>query len=163
MSKLKNLAQLFVLGMLLAVIGIWLYHANRALKVIVAELKQQTANQHAQMKQQYHSDLIALMSLITEDGIKKIFGSTPASDPKDLSPKDGVATGLLLQRLLIAREIRSAFPDAEWRTLIEEVKEMMQNSPLLRKRWKQVREYYSPAEQSFVDNLLPEEEPPPRN
>lgn len=108
-------------------------------------------NQKIQMKQQYHSDFISLISLFGEDGLKKMAITT---NPRDLTMKESFATGLLLQRFIVAHRIRDAFSDEEWKYTEMDIKAAMKGSQLLRARWEQVRTWYSPEIRSFLDKIV---------
>ena len=113
--------------------------------------RQITKNQKIQMKQQFHSDSIALISLLGEDGLKKV---TIATNPRDLTMKESFATGLLLQRFITAYRIRDAFSDEEWEYIEKDMKATIKGSRLLRARWEQVRTWYSPEIRSFLDKIV---------
>src|SRR5438034_4810250 len=106
--------------------------------VIAYEQYQVMQHQKAQMKQQFHSDGIALVSLFGEDGLQKLYS---ASDPKALSLKESFATGLLLQRFISAYWIRDAFTEGEWREMVIKDGQDTMRSPLLRARWQQVKQW----------------------
>lgn len=108
-------------------------------------------NQKIQMKQKYHSDFISLISLFGEDGLKKM---DTATNPRDLTTKESFATGLLLQRFITANRMRTAFSDEEWKYVEKDIKAAMRGSKLLRIRWEQVREWYSPETRSFLDEIV---------
>jgi len=108
-------------------------------------------NQKIQMKQQFHSDFIPLISLFGEDGLKKMAAT---NNPRNLTTKELFATGLLLQRFITAYRIRDAFSDEEWQYIEKDVKATMKGSQLLRARWEQVRHWYSPEERSFLDKIV---------
>jgi anaerobic C4-dicarboxylate transporter len=110
-------------------------------------------NQKTQMKQQFHSDLITLGLLFGEDGLKPLFSKT---DPNDLSGREIFATGLLLQRCVTAYWIKDAFTNKEWEMIVKEVQNYMNNSPLLRTRWEEVKKWYPQKTQDFVDNMMKE-------
>jgi len=103
------------------------------------------------MKQQFHSDGIALVGLFGEDGLTQLHSAT---DPKDLSYKQSFATGLLLQRFITAYWIRNAFASEEWQQMVLKDGQETMRSPLLRARWQQVRRWYPKEIQAFVDNEL---------
>lgn len=108
-------------------------------------------NQRIQMKQQFHSDFIALVSLLGEDGLKNI---ATANDTRNLTMKESFATSLLLQRFIMAYRIRNAFSDEEWKYVEKDIEAAMKGSQLLRVRWEQVREWYSPEIRSFLDKIV---------
>jgi len=108
-------------------------------------------NQKIQMKQQFHSDFIALVSLLGEDGLKKI---ATAKNTDSLTMKESFATALLLQRFVIANKIRSAWTSEEREYLEKDMKATMASSQLLRDRWEQVRRWYSPEERHFLDKVV---------
>lgn len=108
-------------------------------------------NQRIQMKQQYHSDFISLVSLFGEDGLKKM---NTTANPPDLTIKESFATGLLLQRFVVAYRIRDSFSDKEWKYVESDIKAAMKGSQLLRARWEQVRKWYSPEIRFFLDKIV---------
>lgn len=103
------------------------------------------------MQQQFHSDAIALGSLLDEEGLRKL---NSAKIPKRLTGKESFATGLLLQRSLIAYKIRSAWTEEQWQSIEKDMKATLKNSELLRSRWEQVRIWYSKDEQEFLDKII---------
>src|SRR6266851_577836 len=119
--------------------------------VIAFEQHEIVENQKAQMKQQFHSSGIALVALFDEDGLRKLRSVT---DPKDLSYREDFATGLLLQRFIVAYWIRDAFTEQEWQHMVVEDGQYTMRSPLLRARWQQVRKWYLKEIQDFVDGTL---------
>ena len=108
-------------------------------------------NQKLQMKQQFHSDLISLVSLLGENGLEKI---TSPSDIRALTVKESFAAGLLLQRFIKASEIRNAFSDEEWRYIEKDMKATIKNSRLLRARWEQVRLWHPLENRYFLDKIV---------
>src|SRR5258706_8497708 len=121
------------------------------LAVIVFEQRELIKDQRAQMKQQFHSDGIALVALFDENGLHKLHS---VSDPKDLSYREDFATGLLLQRFIVAYWIRDAFTEQEWQHMVVEDGQYTMRSPLLRARWQQVRKWYPQEIQDFVQGTL---------
>jgi hypothetical protein len=103
------------------------------------------------MKQQFHSDAIALVSLFAEEGLRKLKSVT---NPADLSERESFASGLLLQRYIVAYWIRSAFTADEWQQMVVKDGQYVMRSPLLRARWQQVRRWYPRDIQAFVDQIL---------
>jgi hypothetical protein len=108
-------------------------------------------NQRAEMKQQFHSDGIALVSLFGDDGLAKL---RIATDPKELSYKESFATGLLLQRFISAYWIRNAFTAEEWQEMVIKDGQETMRSPLLRARWQQVRMWYPKEIRDFFEKKL---------
>lgn len=108
-------------------------------------------NQKLQMKQQFHSDFIALVSLFGEDGLNKL---GVAKEPKELTLKEGFATGLMLQRFIVAYRMRNAWTTEEWRAIETDIKAAIKGSRLLRTRWEQVRTWYADSERSFLDKIV---------
>ena len=108
-------------------------------------------NQKIQMKQQFHNDFIALVSLLDEDGLEKV---ATAKNTSSLTMKESFATGLLLQRFIKAYEIRNAFSDEEWNYIEKEIKVTIMGSQLLRARWEQVRIWYSPGIRYPLDKII---------
>jgi anaerobic C4-dicarboxylate transporter len=121
------------------------------LAIVAYQQHQIVENQKTQMKQQFHSDLITLASLFGENGIKRVFSKTA---PNDLSDREIFATALLLQRCVTAYWIRNSFTDEEWEMIVKEVQNYMNNSPLLRTRWEEVKKWYPQKTQDFVDNMM---------
>src|SRR5260370_6976721 len=85
------------------------------LTLIVWEKHGVIENQKAKMKQQFHSDGIALVSLFGDSGLAKLRAAT---DPTELSQRESFATGFLLQRFISAYWIRDAFTDDEWEGMV---------------------------------------------
>jgi len=108
-------------------------------------------NQKIQMKQQFHSDFISLVSLFGEDGLNKLYS---VKTSKELSEKEVFATGLMLQRFIVANRMRNAWIPEEWEYIEKDIKAAMKNSQLLRDRWEQVRNWYSPEVRSFLDKIV---------
>lgn len=120
------------------------------LTIVFAEV-QIVKNQRLQMKQQFHSDFINLVSLFGEDGLNKLFS---AKTPKELTKKEVYATGLLLQRFLVAYRMKDAWTTEEWQSIEKDIKAAMKGSELLRSRWEQVRSWYPENEQKFLDGIM---------
>lgn len=108
-------------------------------------------NQKLQMKQQFHSDFIALVSLFGEDGLNKLFS---AKTSQELTKKEEYTTGLLLQRFLVAYSMKDAWTAEEWRSIEKDIKVAMKVSELLRSRWEQIRSWYPKNEQEFLDGIM---------
>jgi|SRR3989344_7258980 len=113
-------------------------------------------NQKAAMRQQFHSDFIAIISLLDESGLKKLHTST---DSEDLTLRENYATGLLIQRFIIAHRIKNAFSAGEWQALERDMRAAI-GIPILRARWEQVKKWYPENERKFIDGLLPERPDP---
>ena len=108
-------------------------------------------NQKLQMKQQFHSDLIALVSLLGEDGLKKLHS---AKTSKELTSEEVFATGVLLQRFLVAYKMKDVWTAEEWKYIKKDVKAAMNGSELLRSRWEQIRSWYPKNDQEFLDKIF---------
>ena len=121
------------------------------LALAVYQQSQLLGNQKAQMKQQFHSDGIALVSLFGEDGLRKLESAT---DPSDLSSKEGFATGLLIQRFIVAYWIRPAFTPDEWQQMVVDDGRVVMRSQLLRTRWKKIKKWYPKDIQAFFDSTF---------
>lgn len=129
---------------LLLVIAMFLFVAVYGQKIIIT-------NQKIQMKQQFHSDSISLISLFGNDGLEKM---ATTSNPNNLTMKESFATGLLLHRFIVANEIRSTFSDEEWKFIEIDMKATMKGSQLLRARWEQVRKWYPLETRNFLDKIV---------
>lgn len=121
------------------------------LLIIVFAQAQIVKNQKLQMKQQFHSDFINLVSLFGEDGLNKLFS---AKTSKELTQKEVYATGLLLQRFLVAYRMKDAWTADEWQSVEKDIKAAMKGFELLRSRWEQIRSWYPKNEQEFLDGIM---------
>jgi len=109
-------------------------------------------NQHAFMKEAFHRDGIALVSLFGNHGLERLYD--PETTLEDLSVQERFATGLLLQRYVVAYWIRDAFTDAEWEQMVLADGRQVMKLPLLRKRWKQVSKWYPERIRDFFEQEL---------
>lgn len=105
----------------------------------------------AQIKQQFHSDQIAVFSLLGEKGLRKLLGDEGG---RDLTEEQKYALGLIVQRCLIAYQIRSAFTAAEWDTVLADVKTTL-SAPLIRQKWEEIKKWCTEDEVRFIEHLLP--------
>ena len=112
---------------------------------------QSVKNQRLQMKQQFHSDFIALVSLFGEDGLNKLLS---AETSKELTKKEIFATGLLLQRFLVAYRMKDAWTAEEWKYIEKDIRAAMKSFELLRSRWQQIREWYPESDRKFLDEIV---------
>jgi hypothetical protein len=135
------------MGVVGVIVGIFV----ALLVVIVLQLGQLLQNQRAQMKQQFHSDAIALSSILGDEGLKKILD--PTTKPEDLSPKESFATGLLIQRVIVGYQIRNAFTPEEWGKIVADARQVMA-LPFIREHWLQIKGYYTKDVQNFIDQTL---------
>ena len=108
-------------------------------------------NQHTQMRQQFHSDQIAIVSLLGNDGLTHLLSES--EEGKEMSVKNIFATGLLLQRLILSYNIRNSFSDKQWKGLVQDARITMQ-LPIMRKQWKTVQGWYTDEERAFVDQFV---------
>jgi len=117
---------------------------------ILAMTSKLVEGQRAQMRQQFHSDLITLVALLGDDGIQ-VFKRPRA----ELTTKQRHAAALLLQRCIVSYVIRDAFTKAEWLTIEKEWRELP-NMPALKETWQVVREWYDTDRQALVDRYFSE-------
>ena len=115
--------------------------------VTVYQQSQILDNQKAQMKQQFHSDGIALASYLGEEGLKAMFADRVST------PKEKFAAGLLIQRFVVAYWIRNAYSKKEWQRMVAEGRATF-HSPALRERWDAVKVWYSFEVQDFMNEFM---------
>lgn len=119
--------------------------------IVAVQLERLIATHHARLKQQFHSDAIALVALFGDEGLRKLRAERV---PKNLSTRETFATGLLLQRFIVAYWIRRAFSASEWKRMIIADAQHALDTPLLRARWQEVQKWYPDDIRRFMATLL---------
>ncbi len=121
------------------------------LSMIIYQQHALIEGQKAQMKQLFHSDAIALATLLGNEGLEKLSSARSLSE---LSAKENFAIGLLIQRLIVSYWIHTAFSDAEWRYSIVEDGRALMRSYLLRAKWETLKKWYPPEIRDFFEKTF---------
>jgi hypothetical protein len=127
---------LLLLSVLSLFVGVGLYQTKALIR-----------NQHGYMKEQFHSAGISLVALFGEAGLKRL----SSCDTVELSHVDSFATGLLIQRFIVAYWIRDAFTAEEWSRMVVEDGRTVFASKLVRSRWESVKRWYPNDVQRFIE------------
>ena len=131
MQKLVSL--LLVAAVLL--LGVTAYQQNQIL-----------VYQKAQAKQTFHGDLISLLQLTDDAGLSKLL----SKNSTEFSPKEQNLVALLIQRLIVAKDLRPAFTESEWQAMLDEGKDAFK-LPIFQSRWNAVKVYYDKDTVNFVE------------
>ena len=127
--------------------------ATMFLGVVAYQQSEIITNQKAQMRQVFHGDGITLWGVLGDGGLSKISDGSGV-----FTPKESYAAGSLLHRFIIAQnDIGMSYSRTEKEHIFAECRGMMR-SPIMQRKWDEVRMWYTDVDKYIIDSCLPKEE-----